>query len=102
MPPGMNFLVEHGILERSAAALGRDEYILTDKANACGQRSGRCWPGGTSSTCRSGGADRSRTPAAGASWAPTAHANRAARYPGPDDLTIHPQPARSRAVKTDP
>src|SRR5262249_43496238 len=98
----LNFLVEHGILERGATASGRDEYILTDKGE-------RLWPGIWSLMAWGNEfymPQRRRRPlthtGCGGVVGPDGTCPVCGARPGPDDLTIHPQPTRPRAVKTDP
>ena len=89
-------------MELGAAETGRDEYILTDKGE-------RLWPGIWSLMAWGNEfymPERRRRPFTHTGCGGVVGADGACEscdaIPGPDDLTIHPQPARPRAVKTDP
>jgi DNA-binding HxlR family transcriptional regulator len=98
----LNFLVEHGILERGTTESGRDEYVLTDKGE-------RLWPGIWSLMAWGNEfymPERRRRPFTHTGCGGVVGADGTCRacgaIPAPDGLTIHPQPARPRPVKTDP
>jgi len=98
----LNFLVEQGILERSVAASGRDEYALTGKGQ-------RLWPAIWSLMAWGNEfylGDRRRRPfthtGCGGLIDGTGMCDSCGAIPEPSELTIHPRPGKPAVVKADP
>jgi DNA-binding HxlR family transcriptional regulator len=99
----LNLLVEHGILARSTAASGRDEYTLTGKGE-------ELWPAvwalqswGGKYYVAAGCARRVTHSGCGGTLASDGQCESCGTRPGPADLTLHPRPAgASRPARTDP
>jgi DNA-binding HxlR family transcriptional regulator len=98
----LNFLVEHGVLDRAAAATGRDEYTLTEKGQ-------RLWPAVWSLLAWGNEQympERRRRPfthtGCGGVIAITGACESCGAIPAPNQLTINPRPGRLRNAKADP
>jgi DNA-binding HxlR family transcriptional regulator len=99
----LNLLVEHGILARSTAPSGRDEYTLTGKGE-------ELWPAvwallswGSKYYAATGGARPISHTGCGGTLAPDGRCPSCGARPGPGDLILHPWPAGApRVARTDP
>jgi DNA-binding HxlR family transcriptional regulator len=99
----LSLLVEHGIMARSAAASGRDEYTLTGKGE-------ELWPAvwallswGSKYYAATGGARPVSHTGCGGVLAPDGRCASCGARPGPGDLTLQPWPAGApRVARTDP
>jgi DNA-binding HxlR family transcriptional regulator len=98
----LNFLVDEGVLERTAGPSGRDEYALTDKGQ-------RLWP--ALWALLSWGADHYLTDRTrrrfthndcGGTIGSDGRCDTCDTTPMPDDLSIQPRTGRARTAKTDP
>lgn len=99
----LNLLVEHGILARSTAASGREEYTLTGKGE-------ELWPAvwalqawGGKHYVAAGCARPVKHSGCGGTLAPDGRCGSCGARPQPGDLTLYPRPAGAPGTaRTDP
>ncbi|HEY7049244.1 MAG TPA: helix-turn-helix domain-containing protein [Jatrophihabitantaceae bacterium] len=98
----LNFLIDEGVLERTAGASGRDEYALTDKGK-------RLWPAmwallswGNDFYMPKGRKRRFTHNGCGGTLSADGSCDSCGAAPSPDELSIHPQTGKHRTAKVDP
>jgi DNA-binding HxlR family transcriptional regulator len=99
----LNLLVEHGILARSTAASGREEYTLTGKGEELWPTVWALQSWGGRYYVAAGCARPVKHSGCGGALAPDGRCESCGARPEPGDLTLHPRPAGAPGTaRTDP